>query len=190
MTSREAPKQNNNPELAGQLKSTEKQKLEQSISSELQRLKGMLGAKEMQHLMQRLETSQWLDELKDELEHEWSLGSLEITDEAVQALLQLIETVRTATQLDINELKVQIDTLNASPNWEPKQEIYVTNKMAGIAKLEKSPLGKNIIIDMAGIVVGGVVDSGLAILKLLMTLVTDVFRLPGDIIKNASKKRR
>lgn len=177
------------PAGPGELKKQEKERLEREISGSLEHLRGSLSRDQIAALIEKLAVAQArrdLEALKNDLENEPTLAGENMSDEARTAIVQLINDIQKATQLDIRELKLEVRHLNPSPHWEPLEHIYPTNKIKALQKLGESPLAKNIIIDVAGIV-AGTLDSAAAVMKLLMTMIVDVFLLPRDLVRTLRK---
>ena len=178
----------------GALKQQEKERLEREISGALENLRGSLSREQVAALMEKLasaRTRQGLDALRADLDGEKTLAGEGMSDEARAAVLRLINDVQRATQMDISELRLEVRRVHPSPHWEPLPEIYPTNKVALVRKLGESPLGKNLIFDVAG-AVAGTLDSAAAVIKLLLAMIQDVFLLPRDVArawKNRKRKR-
>lgn len=170
---------------AGVLKKQEKERLEREISSALEGLRGSLSREQVTALLEKLANAQarrGLESLKADLEKERTLAGENVSDESRATILKLIADVQKATQLDINELRLEVRRVNPSPHWEPLPEIYPTNRVAAVRKLGESPLARNIVLDVAGIVAGAL-DSAAATIKLLLTMIADLFLLPRDVVR-------
>ncbi len=182
------PEIQKNPPLeqAGVLKEKDKLDLESRITETLKRLNGKLTKKDIDSLLSRIETTHSLEGMRKELVKEKKLDNVEISDELLQSILDLIGESREVAKSHIEELKLELSRLNPSPEYTIDNKVYLTNKFPWIKKLEESPLGKNIVLDIAGIAVGAL-DSAQAILKLLLWLLTDLIKLPGDVVKLIKK---
>lgn len=167
-------------------KEKEKKELEDRIVETLKGLNWKLTRKEIVELFQRVEVSKWLDWLKKELEKEKTLWWKEISDELLKSILDLIKESKEITQKWIEELKIELGKLNESKVYEIDKQVYLSNRFPWIKKLENSELGKNIVIDIAGIIVG-IGDSAVSVFKFLLGLVMDFVKLPFDVYKHIKK---
>ena len=163
--------------------------LEGEIASTLKRLSLNLTAHDIRELMHRVEVSQSLESLKQELSERHRGERPDITDEAAQAILDLIRDARRTVETGLQELRIDLAGLNPTRWREIDPSTYPTSRFAWVKRLEESPLGQNIIIDLAGITVGAV-DSIAAVVSLLLTIVLDIFLLPRDIMKDALQPDR
>ncbi|MDD2487590.1 MAG: hypothetical protein PHS92_04425 [Candidatus Gracilibacteria bacterium] len=172
---------------AGILKEKDKKDLEDRIVETLKKLNGKLTKKEILALFSKVEASKGLDGLRNELEKESKLGGQEISEEMLQDILDLIREAKEIAQKGIDELKLELKkVLNETKEYELDKSIYLSSRFSFIKKLEKSELGKSIILDIAGITVGAL-DSAQAIFKLLLGLIKDLILLPRDIVRSIKK---
>ena len=168
---------------AGVLKKKEQSDLENTIVDTLKNLNARLTKKEILSLMHRIEVASGLDGLRKELEKEKKLENTDITDETLRVIFELFHEVERVAESGLEELKLELSRLNESKDYEIDPLVYPTNKFPWIKRLEESELGKNIVIDIAWMLVGGL-DSVHAILKFLLTLIRDIVLLPRDIIEH------
>lgn len=176
------------PENAWILKEKEKIDLESRIVETLRKLNGKLTKKEIMELFHKIEVAKWLDWLKRELEKEAKIWWKEIWEDVLKDLLDLIKEAKELTQKWIEELKIELNKLNTSKNFEIDKKVYLSSRFSWIKKLEESELGKNIIIDISWIAVW-LVDSAEAIFKVLLELIKDLIMLPEDIVKMNKKNK-
>lgn len=176
------------PENAWILKEKEKTDLENRIVETLRKLNGKLTKKEIMELFHKIEVAKWLDWLKKELEKEAKLGSKEIWEDVLKDLLDLIKEAKELTQKWIEELKIELNKLNTSKNFEIDNSVYLSSRFSWIKKFEDSELGKNIILDLSWVVVW-IADSAEAIFKILLGLIKDLIMLPADILKTKKKSK-
>ena len=142
-----------------------------------------LTRKEIISLFSKVETSKWLEGLKQELEKESKIWWGEISDEVLKMILDLINESKEITSKWIEELKIELwKVLNESKDYEIDKNVYMSSKFNFIKKLEESELWKNIILDIAGITVWAQ-----AIFKLLLWLIRDLILLPRDILNSIKK---
>ncbi|MCK9272636.1 hypothetical protein M0P65_03760 [Candidatus Gracilibacteria bacterium] len=172
---------------AGILKEKEKKDLEDKIVDTLKKLNSGLTKKEIMSLFNKIEASKGLDGLKKELQKEIKIGGKEIPEEILRSILDLIKESKEITLKGIEELKIELGkVLNESKEYEIDTEVYLSSKFKFIKKLEESELGKNIILDIAGVTVGAL-DSAQAIFKLLLGLIKDLLLLPRDVARKIKK---
>ena len=169
------------------LKEKDKDDLEWRIVETLKKLNWKLTKKEILELFHRVEVSKWLDGLKKELEKEKMLWWKEITDELLNSILDLIKEAKEVAQKWIEELKFELSKLNESKFYQIDKKAYLSSKFPWVKKLEDSELGKNVVIDIAGIIVW-LGDSAEAIFKLFLDLIKDLIMLPRDLAKKFSKQ--
>jgi hypothetical protein len=171
---------------SGIFKEKEKREVESEILDTLRTMSQKLTKKDIDGLLSRVEVGKGLDGLRVELQKEKKLDTTEFSDETLQAILDLIRESRTLeqqlTKSNIEELKLKVGKLNPSLEYEIDKQVYLTNRFPWIKRFEDSELGKNIIIDIAGITVGAL-DSAQAIFKFLLRLLVDIFKLPVDVVK-------
>lgn len=171
---------------AGILKDKEKTDLENQIVDTLKSLNSHMTKKEILALIQRIEVGKGLEGLRTELSKEKKLEDADISDEALQDILNLFHEIEKVAESGLKELKLELSRLNASAEYTIDKAIYLSSKFPWIKKLEDSKLGDNIIIDLAGIGVGAL-DSVHAIVKFLLTLLGDLVMLPKHIIDEVRK---
>lgn len=171
---------------SGILKEKEKKDLEDRIVDTMKNLNGKLTRKEIKELFNKIEASKNLDWLKKELEKEKKLWWKEISEDVLKSILELIKESKELAQKWIEELKIELNKLNESKFYEIDKKVYFSNRFPWVKKLEESELGKNIILDIAWIGVG-LIDSAVAIFKLLLELIKDLVMLPRDIMKMVKK---
>lgn len=176
------------PENVWILKEKEKVDLENRIVETLRKLNGKLTKKEIMELFHKIEVSKWLDWLKKDLEKEIKIGWKEISEDVLKDLIDLIKEAKELTQKWIEELKIELNKLNESKNYEIDKSVYLSSKFSWIKKLEDSELGKNIILDLSWIAVW-LVDSAEAIFKILLWLIKDLIMLPSDLVKLSKKNK-
>lgn len=176
------------PENVWILKEKEKVDLENRIVETLRKLNGKLTKKEIMELFHKIEVSKWLDWLKKDLEKEIKIGWKEISEDVLKDLIDLIKEAKELTQKWIEELKIELNKINESKNYEIDKSVYLSSKFSWIKKLEDSELGKNIILDLSWIAVW-LVDSAEAIFKILLWLIKDLIMLPSDLIKLNKKSK-
>lgn len=178
---------------AGILKDKEKLEIETELIDTLKTMSQRLTKKDINSLLSRVEVGKGLEGLRQELQKEKKLDSVEFSDETLQTILDLIRESKSIeqelTKNNIDELKLEISKLNPSIEYEIDKQAYLTNRFPWIKRFENSELGKNIVIDIAGIAVWAL-DSAQAIFKFLLRLLVDLAKLPIDIVKelNSSKK--
>lgn len=187
-SSREVPKKQIPIEQrAGILKEQEKTDLEGRIMDTLKNLNNRLTKKEILSLIHRIEVGKGLEWLRAELEKEKKFENTEISDEILRDILNLFREVEQIAESGLKELKLELGKLNESKEYTIDQTVYLTNRFPWVKRLEKSKLGENIIIDIAGITVGAL-DSIHAILKFLLTLLEDLVMLPKQIMDEVRKR--
>lgn len=168
---------------AGVLKDRERtEALEREIAQTLGTLAGHLTTKSLGELRTIVESSQDLKSLKEALcAHADAEGSPALTEETVQALMALIEQAREVSKQHIESLRLDIQTLRRTPTWTPDPETYFpTHRLTLAKKIEESPLGENIIIDISGLMLG-LADSAYTVFQVLVAFLADFVRLPRDI---------
>lgn len=143
--------------------------------------------KEILSLMQRIEVSNGLDGLRSELQKEEKLENTDISEETIRMVFDLIREVEQIAESGLRELRLEVSRLNVSREYSVDGHIYPTSRIPWVKRLEDSELGKNIVIDIAGIGVGAI-DSAQAILKFLLTFLKDIFVLPRDIVAHIKQK--
>lgn len=173
-------------EHAGILKNKEKTDLENQIVDTLKSLNNHMTKKEILSLIHRIEVGKGLEWLRAELSKEKKLEDANISDEALQDILNLFHEVERVAESGLQELKLELKRLNVSKEYTVDKAIYLSSKFPWIKKLEDSKLGENIIIDLAGIGVGAL-DSAHAIVKFLLTLLGDLVMLPKHILDEVRK---
>ncbi|MDD2515985.1 MAG: hypothetical protein PHF26_02100 [Candidatus Gracilibacteria bacterium] len=171
----------------GVLKKKDQEDLENRITDTLKNLNSKLTKKQIIELLSKIEVSKGLDGLKEELGKNEILGGTEISDDVLKNIMDLIQESREIASKNIEELKLELSKINISKEYSIDQKAYITNKFPWIKKLEDSELGKNIIIDLAGITVGAI-DSVTAVFKFLLGLIKDIFLLPKDLINSTKSK--
>ncbi|MDD2891796.1 MAG: hypothetical protein PHQ95_02420 [Candidatus Gracilibacteria bacterium] len=171
----------------GILKDKEKRDLENQIVDTLKSLNSHMTKKEILALIHRIEAGKGLEGLRSELSKEKKLEDAEISDEALQDILKLFREIEQVAGSELKELKLELSRLNESKEYTIDKAMYLSSKFPWIKKLEDSKLGKNIVIDIAGITVGAL-DSAHAIVKFLLTLLGDLVMLPKHIADEVRKK--
>lgn len=172
---------------AGVLKDKEKSDLENQIMDTLKNLNSHMTKKEILALIHRIEVGKGLEGLRAELSKEKKLEDAEISDEALQDILNLFREIEQVAESGLKELKLELSRLNESKEYTIDKAVYLSSRFPWIKKLEDSKLGENILIDIAGIGVGAL-DSVHAILKFLLTLLGDLAMLPKHLVDEARKK--
>lgn len=172
---------------AGVLKNKEKTDLENQIIDTLKSLSSHMTKKEILSLIHRIEVGKGLEGLRAELSKEKKLENADISDEALQDIMNLFHEIERAAESGLQELKLELSRLNVSKEYTVNKAIYLSSRFPWIKKLEDSKLGENIIIDLAGIAVG-TLDSVGAIVKFLLTLLGDLVMLPKQVLDEVRKK--
>ncbi len=185
--SQETPKKPISAEhSAGVFKDKEKIDLENQIVDTLKSLNSHMTKKEILALIHRIEVGKGLEWLRAELSKEKKLEDADISDEALQDILNLFHEVEKVAESGLQELKLELKRLNVSKEYTVDKAIYLSSKFPWIKKLEDSKLGDNIVIDLAGLAVGAL-DSAHAIVKFLLTLLGDLVMLPKHILDEVRK---
>jgi hypothetical protein len=182
----EQPKKPRVPE-AGVLKEKEKKDLETRIVDTMRNLGSKLTKKEILALASKIEVSKGLDELKKNLESEGGIGK-EIPEEALRAVMDLVRGARELAESGLAELKLEISKTAIGKDYEIDLSTYFSHRFPWIKRLEESELGENVVIDVAGFLVGSV-DSAVAAAKLLLLLVRDLFLLPAHAVRHYRSKK-
>lgn len=172
---------------AGILKDREKLDLENRIIDTLRSLNSHMTKKEILALVHRIEVGKGLEGLRSELGKEKKLENTDISDEALQDILNLFREIEQVAESGLKELKLELGRLNESKEYTIDKAVYLSSRFPWIKRLEDSKLGENIIIDLAGIGVGAL-DSVYMIFKFLLTLLGDIAMLPKHLIDDARKK--
>lgn len=173
-------------EQAGIFKNKEKTDLENQIVDTLKSLNSHMTKKEILALIHRIEVGKGLEGLRSELSKEKKLEDANISDEALQDILNLFHEVERVAESGLQELRLELGRLNASLEYDVDRGVYLTSNLPWIKKFEDSKLGENLIIDLAGIGVGAL-DSVHAIVKFLLTLLGDLVMLPKHILDEVRK---
>ena len=175
---------------AGILKEKERETIEAEIVEKLGGITKHLTRAEIGRLAERIKTADSIESLKNTLRQEERLEKSELSDEVVHDLFALIEEIRKVVKLSLDELRINIGKIDPEREFSVESAIYPSHHMEWVKRLEKSELGENIILDIAGITVGAL-DSVQAILKLLLLLITDIFLLPRDLMamRDVSNKK-
>lgn len=173
----------------GILKDKEKKDLEDQIVDTLRNLNSHLTKKEIVALMNRIEISKGLEGLRSELQKEKKLENADLSDEALQDIMQLFREVEQVVSSGLEELKLELTKLNKSTEYDVDKLVYLTSRIPWIKRLEESKLGENIILDIAAIAVGAI-DSAHAVLKIVLALLQDLFLLPKHAIAHLKQKKR
>lgn len=165
------------PEInAGILKEKDRSDLEGRIVDTMRKLGSKMTKKEILALAQKIEASKGLDELKKSLESEAKL-SKEIPEDVLKEVWQLIQEAREITESGLKELKLEIVRVNPTKEYEIDASTYYSNRFPWVKRLEETELGKSVVIDVEGFLVGAL-DSAVSVVKLLLALVGDLFLLP------------
>lgn len=179
----EIPKIKKVPEIsAGILKEREREDLEDRIVETMKRLGSRLTKKEILALSQKIEVSKGLDELKRGLEAEAKLTK-EIPDEVLAEIFRLIAEAREAAESGLKELKLEIVRTNRSKEYEINAATYPSHRFPWVKRLEETELGKSIVIDIEGFLVGAA-DSALAVVRLIVALLGDFALLPKHVYEH------
>lgn len=165
----------------------DKNDLENQIINTLRSLNNHITKKEILALIHRIEVGKGLDWLRAELSKEKNLSGIEISEDALQDIMNLFREIEKVTESGIRELKLELGRLNISKEYTVNNAIYLSSRFPWIKKLEDSKLGTNIIIDIAWIWVGAV-DSIHVLLTFFLTLIGDLIMLPKHIIQEVQKK--
>ena len=169
------------PEQTGVLGDKRKKDIESEILTTLRKARLNITNRELVDLMNRLEVSQGLDGLRRELERDRSLDDHRISDETVQAVFDLIQEARRIVEARLGELRIDVQALNRSPEYDISPDTYPTHRFAFVQRLEEARLGDNVFLDATGVVIGAL-DSVEAVFRLLITILLDIVRLPGDLM--------
>ena len=179
------PKKNLQPEVlpsVGILKESDKKKLESEIINRLQKLGSEFTKKDIGELLAIIETSKSLSSLREKLS-----GIHKDTDEKVLAeILSIAETIRKWAIEGIRELQIDIHEVLKNTPVYLKKWTFPSERFSGLARFEKSELGENIVVDIAGFAIWSV-DSLLAIATIITQLLIDIFYLPKDILSSIKK---
>ena len=173
-------------QTTGILKNKEKLDLENQIVDTLRSLNGHMTKKEILSLVQRIEVGKWLEGLRSEIGKEKKLDNAEISDEALQDIMNLIHGIERAAESGIRELRLELGSLNESKEYKINKDIYLSSQLPWIKKIEDSKLGESVVIDILGIGVGAI-DSVYVVLKFLLTLLGDMIMLPKHMIDEVKK---
>lgn len=142
---------------AGVLKEKEKREVEAELIDTLKTMSQKLTKKDIDSLLSRVEVGRGLEGLRQELQKEKKLNTVEFSNETLQTILDLIreshDLEKQLTKSNIEELRLELTKLNPTLEYELDKQIYLTNRFPWIKRFEESELGKNIIIDLAGITV-------------------------------------
>ncbi|MDD2745137.1 MAG: hypothetical protein PHU93_01240 [Candidatus Gracilibacteria bacterium] len=167
----------------GQLKESDKKKLESDITDRLKKLGKEMTHKDIRELITVIETSKSLASLKEKL-----VGMNHDTDDKVlQEILRIAESIRKGAIEGIKELRVDLREVLRNAPVELKKGVFISEQFKGIGKFEQSELGENIVVDIAGFGIGAI-DSIMTIARLVAHLLIDLFYLPKDIIQSIQNK--
>lgn len=167
----------------GQLKESDKKKLESDIAGSLKRLGKEMTHKEIRELVTIIDTSKNLASLKEKFSWLHQGGD----EEMLQEIIKISESIRKGAIEWIKELRVDIrDVLKNTPA-ELRKWIFLSERFKNVGRFEKSELGENIVVDIAGFWIG-TLDSIVAIARLLVLLLADLYRLPQDLLSASRKK--
>ncbi len=176
----EAPK---NTVHVGQLKESDKKKLESDIAKSLQKLWKEMTHKEIQELITMIDTSKNLASLKEKLE--WlRQGGDEVL---LKEILKISEAIRKGAIEWIKELRVDVTEVLKNTPVELRKWVFLSEKFKQVGRFENSELGENILLDIGGFWIGAL-DSIFAIAKLLGRLLADLYRLPQDLLQASRNK--
>ncbi len=151
----------------------------------MERRLGALTAGELDRLKGLVSSAKSLDELRTTVEATSEIP--EMTHEQRAEIIALVEQIRTLSEHERRQLLAEVVTLNESREHEVNNAVFASHRFDFVRRLEESPLGENILRDIAGVSVG-VVDTGIVILQLMLDFVVDFVRLPRDLYALASKK--
>lgn len=166
----------------GHLKESDRKKMESDITSRLQKLGREMTHKDIQELIAAIETSKSLAALKEKLS-----GMHQDKDEAMlEEILHIAESIRHGAMEGIKELRVDIGKVLRNAPVELRKGTFLSERFGSLARFEKSELGENIVVDIAGFGIGAL-DSVYAIAKLIAHLLSDLFYLPRDIARAIRK---
>lgn len=176
------------PEIsAGVLKEKEKSDLEGRIVDTMRKLGSRLTKKEILSLAQKIEVSKGLDELKKSLENEAKF-SKDIPDDVLEEVCRLIQEAREITESGLKELRLEITKTNPTKQYDIDASTYYSNRFPWVKRLEETELGKSVVIDIEGFLVGAF-DSAVGIVRLLLALVGDLFLLPKHAYEHFRDKK-
>ena len=166
------------PVHVGHLKESDRKKMESEIVSSLKRLGKEMTHKDIGELIAAIERSKSLAALKEELS-----GMHQDKDEAMlEEILHIAESIRRGAIEGIKELRVDIGEVLRNMPVELRKGMFLSERFGSLARFEKSELGENIVVDIAGFGIGAI-DSVYVIAKLIAHLLSDLFYLPRDIAK-------
>lgn len=174
------------PEVApvhvGHLKESDRKKMESDIVSRLQKLGKELTHKDIRELITAIETSKSLASLKEKL-----TGLHQDKDEAMlEEIIRIAESIRKGAMEGIKELRVDIGEVLRNTPVELRKGMFLSERFQSLGRFEKSELGENIVVDIAGFGIGAM-DSIFAIAKMIAHLLSDLFYLPRDIVHSFKK---
>ena len=170
----------------GILKSRDDKDLEGRIVTTMRGLGSKLTRKEILSLASKIEASASLDELRKNLESDGKIGK-EIPEEALRAVMDLISQARELAESGLEELKLEVARIPETKEYEIHPEVYFSKKFPWVKRLEESELGKNLVIDVAGFLVGSI-DSAISATRLLFLLLKDFFLLPIQVIRSLNER--
>ncbi len=180
-------KNKKNIDKAWIFKNKEKKELESNIIDAVKKLNSKLTKKEIIHLMRIIETSAWLDWLKNELSEKHVLWTKKIPDDVLKSIIDLINKAKEISKSWIDNLKIEINILNKSKEYDINKNVYFSSKFNWIKKYEESKLWDNLKLDIGWIFIW-LSDSALIIFKFLFWIIKDIAFLPKQIIYNLKNK--
>jgi hypothetical protein len=165
------------PMHGGILQESDKKKLEGEIASRLKTLGSKFTQREIRDLLTAVETSRSLASLKEKLGEK---VSNQANDRFLEDLLALSDSIRRGAAEGIKELRIDVSNVLKHAPSRLKQGTFFSERFWIVGRLENSELGKNLILDLTGGLVGAL-DSALAVLSLILHLLVDALRAPVDI---------
>ncbi|HRI35718.1 MAG TPA: hypothetical protein PK765_01240 [bacterium] len=174
------PRHENPNEYAGIYREERKRAEREFILERLRR--AHVSTKGLDALRTLMETTTSLDELQGLLTSEKD----SFDDESFSEISRIIREIRSLSESDLKKLKAEILHAEEKVRTNPDifvsidEVVYPSHTLKWVKRLETSPLGENLLLDAAGLAVGAM-DSGYAVLRLLVDLLIDLARLPVDI---------
>lgn len=166
---------------AGILKEKERRDLEGRIVETMKGLGTGMTRKELVALARQVETAKNLEDLKRNLETKANIGK-DVPEEVLRDLFQLFQEVREIAESDLRELKLEIGRTNVMKDYEADPGANFSHRFPWVKRLEDTELGKSVVIDVQGFLVGAA-DSLISAVSLLLALIGDLFLLPKHAIE-------
>ena len=122
--------------------------------------------KEIAELMSTIDTSKSLSALKENLSKHKNLQN---NPDLARAVLELAKQIQSASIEDLADLKNKVAFASKESDVCIKKGTFAFENTTFGKKLENSPLGKNILLDIVGIGVG-TIESLLALLNYILEM--------------------